>query len=96
MTHIINETMARDILATNGGKFITIYFQKKDGSIRKLNGRTGVKKYLRGGKSTIAGNPDLISIWDNGIKQYRCFNIRRLLFIKSGGKQYSIAHSIDV
>ena len=31
------------------GKFVTVTFIKNDGTIRKLNGRANVTKYLRGG-----------------------------------------------
>lgn len=41
---------AKAALQSNGHIF-TIQFYKKDGTLRKLNGRFGVYKYLRGGNS---------------------------------------------
>lgn len=35
--------------AIERGCWVTIEFLKSDGSVRKLNGRTGVIKYLKGG-----------------------------------------------
>lgn len=35
------------------GKFITVVFRKEDGSVRRLNGRIGVKRYAVSGKSII-------------------------------------------
>lgn len=35
--------------AVERGTFVTISFLKNDGSIRTLNGRTGVRKYLKNG-----------------------------------------------
>lgn len=32
------------------GKFVTVTFVTNDGNIRKINGRTGVRKYLKNGK----------------------------------------------
>lgn len=32
------------------GKFVTVTFLTNDGLLRKLNGRTGVRKYLKNGK----------------------------------------------
>lgn len=35
------------------GKFVTVEFITKAGEYRKYNGRTGVTKYLKHGKSTV-------------------------------------------
>ena len=55
------------------GQFFTVTFQKKDGSIRTLNCRTGVKKYLKGGERTT--NPDeyliVYSIKDEGYRNVK-------------------------
>jgi hypothetical protein len=60
-------------IAKSNGKFITITFIKKNGAVRKLNGRIGVTKYLKGGVSTI--NPDLyMVVYDTAAKGYRCIS----------------------
>jgi len=38
------------IKAIKTGKFFTIKFVKKNGELRELNGRLGVKKHLKGGE----------------------------------------------
>lgn len=64
------------------GKFFTVTFKKKDGSIRKMNARTGVKKYLKGGVN-LNSNPDHIIVFDMGNRQYRTVNLSEVLELKS-------------
>ena len=69
------------------GKMFTVVFEKADGSIRVMNGRTGVVKHLAGGKSTVAGKKDLFAgVFDVHAKGYRCFNIGRVLEVRHHGK----------
>jgi hypothetical protein len=82
------------MLDINDGKFVTVTFRKKDGSIRTLTGRSGVKKYLKGGKSTL--DPDkffiLYSVQDKG---YRAIAKDRIMAIKSHGSIYDPYHLWD-
>lgn len=57
----------------NSNKFVTITFSKKDGTLRRINGRFGVKKYLKGGKATLDRSKFMIiySVQDRG---YRAIN----------------------
>jgi len=55
------------------GRFVTVEFIKKDGTLRKLTGRLGVKKHLKGGVSTL--DPEqYITIYDVQNKGYRAVN----------------------
>ena len=57
----------------SGGKFVTVTFIKKDGTLRKLTGRMGVTKHLRGGQSTLS--PDkYVTIFDVQANGYRAIN----------------------
>lgn len=47
--------------------------------------RTGVKKGLKGGASTIAHHDDLISVNLTNGKGYRCFSAYNVLEIRAGG-----------
>jgi len=61
------------LLLSSGGKFITVTFTKKDGSLRTLTGRLGVTKHLKGGVSTL--NPDqYVTIYDVQNSGYRAVN----------------------
>ena len=63
------------------GRIFTVSFIKKDGSIRVLNGRLGVKKYLKNGDSTLNPN-EYITIYDLKNKGYREVNISTIINIK--------------
>lgn len=53
----------------------------------KLTCRTGVKKDLKGGDSTIKHKEDLISVNLTDGKGYRCFSAYNVLSIKGGGAE---------
>jgi len=65
--------MLDELLLSSVGRFVTVEFYKKDGSLRTLNGRLGVTKHLKGGVSTL--DPDkYITIYDLVNKGYRAVN----------------------
>lgn len=61
------------------GKFFTVEFTKKDGTIRLMNCRTGVKKHLKPGAKKINIKPafytGVIRVFDLQKKAYRSINI---------------------
>lgn len=60
-------------ILNSAGKFVSVVFIKKDGTERKLNGRLGVTKHLKGGASTL--NPDTyITLYDVVNGGYRAVN----------------------
>ena len=79
-----------DIIKASSGKFFTVTFTKKDGSIRTLNGRLGVTKYLKGGKSTLS--PDqFITVYDVQSKGYRAVNVDTIQSVTVDGILYQHA-----
>lgn len=62
-----------DFIAQSKGKFITVNFIKKDGTVRNLNGRIGVTKHLKGGVSTVNTDKYLV-LFDMHTAGYRCVN----------------------
>lgn len=61
------------------GLFFTVEFIKKDGTIRKMNCRTGVKKYLsNNGKQIKLTSPidnGILRVYDIHSKGYRSINL---------------------
>lgn len=79
-----------EIIKASSGKFFTVTFTKKDGSIRTLNGRLGVTKYLKGGKSTL--NPDqFITVYDVQSQGYRAVNVDTIQSVTVDGILYQYA-----
>ena len=73
-----NSRRIANLLEQTSGRFFSVTFEKKDGSIRTINGRTGVVKGLTGGKSTVDTNKYLI-VYENATDGYRCVNKDRII-----------------
>ena len=66
-------------------QFFTIRFVKKStGEVRTLNGRKGVKKYLKGGGSSSPSH--IRKVWDRQKGEYRSFDIRTLISVSCKGQ----------
>ena len=76
-----NEATVDDVLSTVNDKFFTVVFLKKDGTLRKMNCRKGVKigVYGTGSKST---NDDQIRVYDVKNKAWRSFLKSRVVAIR--------------
>jgi phage/plasmid primase-like uncharacterized protein len=73
MYSIGNKTMSNflaNALQNSNGKFVTVSFIKNNGNKRILNGRLGVVKHLKGGKSTV-DTANYINIYDIKTGGYR-------------------------
>lgn len=68
------------ILSSNG-KIFSVEFVKKDGSVRLMNCRLGVTKYLKGGQSTLDPNK-FITVYDLQSEGYRAINIETIINVK--------------
>ena len=73
-----------NMIEQSNGKMVTVSFIKQDGSLRVLNGRLGVKKYLKGGKSSVDAN-EYISIYDVQNKGYRSINRNTIVALRMQG-----------
>ena len=66
-----------------GNAFFTVYFRKADGSMRKLTGRLGVTKGLRGTGARKQRN--VVTVWDCAKSEYRSFDPARVQWVKCWG-----------
>lgn len=53
------------------GRCFTVHFTKKDGTLRKMNARLGVTRYLKNTGTRISTNPNNIVVFDMQIQEYR-------------------------
>ena len=79
------------LLIGNEGKFFTVTFKKKDGSIRKLNGRLGVHFGKKLGKSTVAGIPKYLTVYDVQKRAYRNVNTDTVLAVSMKNKHFEVS-----
>lgn len=78
-----------EAILTSEGKIFSALFIKKDGELRRLTGRLGVKKGITG--KGLAFNPyekGLLPVYDMEKNEYRMININTLLEVKLEGKVY--------
>jgi hypothetical protein len=75
----MENNLAIKVLNSNG-KFLTVTFRKKDGTIRVMNCRLGVTKHLKGGTSTLDPNK-YITVYDLQSKGYRAISKENILSI---------------
>lgn len=72
------------IAIIKSGKFFSCSFTKKDGSVRYLLGRSGVKKHLRPnskGRSYDPSELGYLSVYDLQSKDYRLVNLQTITII---------------
>lgn len=71
-----------------GGRFFHVTFIKKDGSVRNMNARLGVKKYIKG-TGTTSNTPrpaNIVTVFDMKVKQYRAFDLDRVYNVVQGNR----------
>jgi hypothetical protein len=77
----MTKSVAKAVLSRTNGKFFTVTFEKKDGTVRTLNGRLSVKAHLHGGSRTT--NPDDYAVvYDVHAKGYRAVAYDRVKEIR--------------
>jgi hypothetical protein len=75
----MNKKQAIEIIKS--GLFFSAEFIKKDGSVRTINARSGVKKHLKPNAKEPSYDPNELGykkVWDRQIKDYRLINLQTL------------------
>lgn len=79
--------MLEQIKKTNG-RIFSITFVKKDGSIRKMTARLGVKKDLKGvGLKFDPTERSLVVVFDMHKRAYRMINLKTIITFKHESKR---------
>jgi hypothetical protein len=80
----------KKVITLLGDKIFTVTFVKKDGSIRVMNARRGVKKGVKGvGMSYDPFSKNLIPVYDMQKEAFRMINAETILEIKADKKVYT-------
>jgi hypothetical protein len=86
-----NKLVTKDAIAIiKSKKFFSAEFIKKDGTVRYIYGRSGVKKHLKPNARPQSYKPSemgYLTIWDMGKKEYRLINSQTI--IKINGMEVS-------
>ena len=76
------------LIEDSDGKFVSVTFTKKDGSVRTLVGRLGVTKHLKGGESRL-DPAKYITIFDTQNGGYRAINRETIKSVRFGGEEFT-------
>lgn len=87
----ISAADAVNIINSQGGKFHSVTFVKKNGDLRLMNCRKGVTKYLKGGTLKYnRADKGLIGTYDVRAKGYRSINVNTIVSIRANGMEYHV------
>lgn len=71
------------------GRIFSAYFRKKDGTMREMTCRRGVKAHLSGGDLPYDPKPKLLlPVFDMHLEKYRMVNLRTLVSFNIGGETF--------
>lgn len=85
----IRRSVAKALLSVSEGTFVGVTFRKADGSLRDLNGRLGVRKGTKGGKSNLDPNKHLC-IYDVKNEGFRAVSLSTLTSLRMRGFKYEL------
>jgi len=81
----------KEALKNTKGRFFGVEFYKKDGSVRRMNARLGVKKHLRGGTNKVeAPDRPYVTVFDIPTKGYRTVNLHTVTKVHLDGEEYEV------
>ncbi len=80
--------------AKDSGRFFSVLFIKADGSIRSMNCRGGVRKFLKNADAAPRTTPEgVFVVFDVKAMAYRSIPMDRILTIRADGAEASVAVS---
>ncbi len=78
--------------AKDSGRFFSVLFVKADGTIRKMNCRGGVRKFLKNADAAPRTTPEgVFVVFDVKAMAYRSIPMDRILSIRANGAEASVA-----
>ena len=89
----MNTQKIAEMIKGTKGRFFSVSFVKKDGSIRNMTARLGVSKGIKGGG--LKFNPsdrDLMVVWAMDKENYRMINLKTIRAIKFKNKVRNFKH----
>jgi len=81
----------RDLIHSTSGKFFSVTFIKRNGTVRNMLARVGVKKNVKGTGRELSESIPVVRIWDVQKKAWRSIPLDRILSFKFKG----IIHIIE-
>lgn len=80
------KSLIESAIKSTQGRFFTVTFRKKDGKLRKMNCRLGVKKHLKStAPSTTSHYSNYITVFDMVAGEYRTINLDTIMEFRGNG-----------
>lgn len=73
----------------DNGRFFSVTFRKRDGSLRKILARRGVKRNLKGNPRYNPADHNILIVWSVNDEAYRSIRVDRILEVKAAGLTFS-------
>lgn len=86
----ITKADVQTVISAQNGKIFTAKFQGKDGRPHSVNGRTGVRKFSKGGVNHAEGKRDLITTFSMPKMAYRNVTLPGVTEIRANGVIYKV------
>ena len=78
------------VINDTNGKIFAVKFKKKNGAVRMMLARLGVRKDLKGETNGASAKNSLITVWDMVANGYRMINLETLITLNASGEKYEI------
>lgn len=90
LTTSVHRTQLKDLLVNQLGRFVGLEFVKKDGSVRRLNGRLGVVKHLKTGEVSERSDLPYITVYDVHARGYRSVSMATVSKVRAVNTDFAI------
>ena len=88
----MNNNLLKSMIKNTNGKFFTCFFVKKDGTLRKMTARVGVKKGLANSGFVREEKENLVCVYDITAHDFRFINLSTLKSLKCGKLEYKVEY----
>ena len=88
----MNNNLLKSMIKNTNGKFFTCFFVKKDGTLRKMTARVGVKKGLTNNGFVRDEKENLVCVYDMVAHDFRFINLSTLKSLKCGKLEYKVEY----
>ena len=88
----MNNNLLKSMIKNTNGKFFTCFFVKKDGTLRKMTARVGVKKGLVNNGFVREEKENLVCVYDMVAHDFRFINLSTLKSLKCGKLEYKVEY----
>ena len=88
----MNNNLLKSMIKNTNDKYFTCFFVKKDGTLRKMTARVGVKKGLANNGFLREEKENLVCVYDMVAHDFRFINLSTLKSLKCGKLEYKVEY----